>query len=567
MRCRTPHRNLLRAGVRRTLLSCAALLPASFLAPAVYAQTAEAGRDRTIADTDQLPGEDVVLDGSGSTGAITSYVWTDTQGNQIATGQVATVRLPDGFNRIGLTVNGQITDFASIIVSGVGDGLAGIGTLTPNQQATARALDDLCTGIFDLANRDSEIADDQLDLLSRCGSLIGGEGSTEDLAQAVGELGAEEFNALRTLSVVFAESQFQSVMDRLVALRAGTRGVSLAGLNLRIGDGVVSGEQLLASLRPLLGAGASADDVESGSLLENRMGMWMRGNVGKGHKSASIADGGFSSDQWGFTSGADYRLGASTIIGTAVGYGKADLQFSPGTRGGIETKSWSVSAYGTTYLNNIYVDAVVNFVNADYGSLRRVRYDETFGDTVDQTFHGTTKGDTLSAALAVGYDFVVGGFTFAPTLGYNYVDNSIDAFTEGQGNAASSGYTLNLAFNDQKYKSATGNLGIRATYAWKTSWGVVVPHFRGYYVREFEDELSAFTVRFASDPFSGTANPAPPIVVQSDEIDESYLRLAIGASAQFQQDVSAYFEYQRLAGFENVDFRDFTFGLRFQHSF
>lgn len=569
---------LVRDSVRMTLVSSAALLPACFIAPNAFAQTttvtANAGRDRTVADTDGLPGELVVLNATGSSGPITTYTWFDGQQQQIATGRTATVRLPDGNNPVVLTVSGgqaSDSDFVNVFVQSQGDGLSGIDGLTSNRKSTAAAFEDLCAGLFELSGQGNEgpslLTEQQNDVLQRCFNISGGEGSLDQAAELIGQLGAEDFSSFRTVSVLFAETQFQTVMDRLLALRAGTRGgVSLAGLNLRMGDDTVSAEQVASSLRPYLGGGAGSDGPEPGDLLDNRLGMWMRGNYGKGEKDATVASGGFESDQQAVTLGADYRFGQSAIGGLAVGYGKADVDFNA-NRGGIETKSWSASLYGSAYVSSLYLDAVVNYIGTDYDSSRRINYQEPFGDTINQDFRGVTKGDAVSAAVAAGYDFVVGAFTLSPTLGYNYVDTTIDAFTEKQGAPGSQGFALNLAFGDQDYKSSTGNIGVRATYAVKLPWGVLVPHFRGYYVREFEDGVASFGVRFASDPFSGTAEPTPPIIVQSDEIDDTYLRLTVGASAQFKHDFSGYVEYQRLEGYENIEFHDFTMGLRFQHAF
>lgn len=564
---------VLSKGVRRALLSSAVLIPATLFAPAVFAQTADAGRSRSIADTDGEPGETVVLNAGGSTGTITSYTWVD--GNeQIATGPTPSVRLADGFHSLRLTVSdGEVTstDFVGVQVLGVGEAALGVDGLTQNRKSTAAVLQDLCTGLFDLSGQGNEggslLTPAQEDMFSRCDGIVGGEGTVEKAADIINQLGAEDFSSFRTLSVVFAETQFQTVMDRLLALRAGTRGgVSLAGLNLRNGNRTVDAEQIAASLKPLLGGGASSDGAEPGGLLDDRLGLWMRGNYGEGEKSATAANTGFESDQWGLTAGADYRFGAAAVAGVAIGYGKADVDFSSTGRGGIENKSVSLSAYGTAYLGPIYVDAVVSYLDADYHTSRHIGYEEDFGEIVNQTFVGDTSGKTLSGAVSAGYDFVFGGFTLAPSVGYNYVDVKIDAFTEDQGQVLNPGYAMNLAFGDQDYKSATGNAGVRASYAWKMPWGVLVPHFRGFLVREFEDDIAAFGVRFANDPFTG-ADGTPPIVVKSDAIDDSYLRLAVGASAQFKGDVSGYFEYQRLEGYEDVDFHDFTVGLRFQHSF
>jgi outer membrane lipase/esterase len=104
------------------------------------------------------------------------------------------------------------------------------------------------------------------------------------------------------------------------------------------------------------------------------------------------------------------------------------------------------------------------------------------------------------------------------------------------------------------------------SYVWNTGWGVVLPHLRTAYVKEFENETSVLGVRFINDPLANT-DPPPDISVISDEIDESYIRISAGVSAQFKNGVAAYVEYQRLAGYQDANFQDLTFGLRFQIGF
>src|SRR5690606_39403962 len=123
---------------------------------------------------------------------------------------------------------------------------------------------------------------------------------------------------------------------------------------------------------------------------------------------------------------------------------------------------------------------------------------------------------------------------------------------------------LNLIYDEQSFQSFTGNIGLRATYAWNLSWGVLLPHVRVDYVREFKNDADVFGVRFAADP---NANSAPPILVETDNPDESYWRLAAGFSAELAHGLSGYVEYQRLASFEYVSFEDVSIGLRLQRSF
>ncbi|HMN46683.1 MAG TPA: autotransporter domain-containing protein [Povalibacter sp.] len=666
--------------VRRALMTSAALAPMYFVSANVQAQVADAGPDQTVVDTDALPGESVALDGSGSQSSvpgqtqISSYVWTNAQGVQIASGATPTVRLPDGVNQIRLIITEDdgssssssstltATDLVTItiqpsqaptaVIAPIGtdggvadtdgqpgevvtlngaqssdpdgtittyqwfrDGNTPLGTgatlqaplpdgtsqitlvvtdnvgntsnasatvtvgaaepppavtttlaeldLKPNQREVAKNLDDLCPRLEELSMNQGEgsegqtLTDDQQDLLNRCYGIINDE-NTAQQQTALDELGAQDLNAMRTQALIFSRTQNQGVMDRLLALRAGERGTSVAGLNLRIGDKFVSAEQVADSLLHAFGGGASAD--EPGGLLDNRLGFWLRGNYGLGEKDATVTDDGFESDQWGFTGGVDYRFGESTVAGISLGYGKADLDFKPSGQGNLATKSLSGSIYGSAYLGNFYFDGVFNYADADYDSQRHIIYAEAGGD-VDRVARGATGGESLSGGISVGYDFIAGGFTISPTLGYFVVDTAIDPFTETGANG------LNLAYDEQNYESATGNAGLRISYAWRTNWGVVIPHLRGTYVREFEDATEVFSVRFASDPFASSADPTPPIIVVTDEPDDSYFRLAAGVSAQFPYDISGYFEYQRLEAFDSVDFQDFTIGLRIQHTF
>jgi outer membrane autotransporter protein len=203
---------------------------------------------------------------------------------------------------------------------------------------------------------------------------------------------------------------------------------------------------------------------------------------------------------------------------------------------------------------------VLNFIDSDYDTERRISYIDGTG-VVNRTAVGATSGSTGSAGVGIGYDFNFGGFTIAPNLGYYYVDSTLNGFRE-------TGATgLDLAYGDHEYASSTAQAGLRLSYAWKTSWAVIVPHARGMFVREFEDDADIFNVRFANDPFASATDPVPPIAVQSDTLDRSYFRLAAGLSLQMKHGLSGYVDYQRIEAFDNVSFQDFTVGLRLQHSF
>jgi outer membrane autotransporter protein len=318
--------------------------------------------------------------------------------------------------------------------------------------------------------------------------------------------------------------------------------------------------QLEDMAKQLFGGGASADGSaadEPGGLLSDKWGLWARGNFSFGKKDQSPTSPAFDADQWAFVGGLDYRLSDKAVIGTALSYGSSSVDFKSDD-GSLDTDSFALSLYGSAYAaKNFYFDGIVNYQNSSFDAFRNITYVDGVG-LVNADASGDTDGSTLSGGLSAGYDFLAGGLTISPNIGFFYIDTTIDSFTE----TGAAG--LNLIYDEQKFKSMTGNAGLRLTYAWNVAWGVLLPHLRVDYVREFEDDVDVFGVRFANDP---NATSTAPVLVATDNPDTSYWRLAGGFSAQFKHGISGYIEYQRLESFEFISFQDVSIGLRFQRSF
>lgn len=545
------------------------------------APLANGGLDRTVADTDAEPGEDVAFDASASAdadGVIVSYQWT-LNGQAVATGITTTLRLPDGVSGVTLTVvdddgnsatdNIQVTVAAAPIIPV----LSAIAGLTPNQLSVAVAMDALCPRLNSLASR-QPLAGDQADLLARCDAIRFGS-STQEQITALDEISPQDLNATRTQTLNLSRSQLANVADRLIALRGGARGLSLVGLNLQLDGRALPLDGLADAADFFFGGGASSDEGRSEEasargdrkrkpseiatdLLDERLGVWLRGNYSFGSKEGTIADHGFDADQWGLMSGVDFRFSPRNVAGLALGYGRSQVTFNPVGQGDLNTRAMTAALYATMYTRNgFYVDAIANYLQSDYDSTRRLLYAEG-GALRDLNAQGTTRGGTRGIAFTLGYDLNVGPFTVAPSFGYNYMESTIDSFRE-YGAAG-----LDLAYQEQSYTSATANAGLRLTYAWKTAIGVIVPQLRGEYIREFIDDTEAFGVRFANDPFD---QETPLIVVHTEEPDRSYWRIAAGFAAQFRYGISGFVEYQRLESLEYFDYADVALGLRFETGF
>ncbi|MGH8174991.1 MAG: autotransporter domain-containing protein [Steroidobacter sp.] len=528
---------------------------------------AVAGADLVVADTNAEPGESVVLDASGSSdadGVIIDYQWS-IGGRQIATGANATVQLPDGLSLVTLTVVDDdgisATDSiqASVAAPPLVRVLSLLPGLTPNQLSVAEALDSMCPRLRGRADEQG-LETGAASLLAHCDSIMFSSTTSEQVA-ALDEISPQDLNATRTQTLNLSRSQLANVADRLIALRGGAKGLSLVGLNLQIDGQAAPLQQLADGARMLLGGGAGADDANRehalDDLLDDRLGVWLRGNYSFGDKDGTLADHGFEADQWGLMGGVDFRFSSTNVAGIALGYGRSAVTFSPVGAGTLDTAAMTGAVYATMYSKNgFYVDAIANYLQSSYDSQRHILFTEG-GAPVDVTAAGETTGETIGVAFVLGYDIVLGAFTVAPSLGYNYMTSSIDEFRE---NGASG---LDLRYERQDYLSATANAGLRLTFAWKTSIGVIVPQLRGEYIREFVDDTEAFGVRFASDPFEET----PLIVVHTDVPDRSYWRVAAGLAAQFKYGISGFVEYQRLESLEFLDYADVALGMRFELGF
>jgi uncharacterized protein YhjY with autotransporter beta-barrel domain len=397
-------------------------------------------------------------------------------------------------------------------------------------------------------------AADQADLAAKCNGLLFNN-TAQNQVNALDELSPKDFAAARTQTLLFANFQYTGIMERLMALRGGARGLSLAGLNLTLDGSHVPLAQIERMTKALLGGGASADQ-EKGGLLSDKWGLWARGNYSFGSKDRTASSPRFDADQFGLLGGLDYRFTDTFVAGVALGYGDSKVDFASDD-GQLKTKTWSVSMYGSGYAaKNFYFDGLLNLGNGSYTANRNITYTDGVG-LVSADAKGDTNGLTWSGALSAGYDFVVGGLTLSPNLGVYYVDTTIDKFTESGAGG------LNLAYDKQNYQSFTGNAGVRATLAWNVSWGVILPHLRTDYVHEFHNDVEVFGVHFEADPDSAS----PPILIRTDNADKSYWRLAAGFAAQFKGGVSGYIDYQRLIGYQSITFQDVSVGLRFQKSF
>jgi outer membrane autotransporter protein len=430
--------------------------------------------------------------------------------------------------------------------------LGELSGLTPNQQAVADALDELCH-----ASSSSTPSAAQQDLLDRCQELIDAILTDPDgVIGALDELWADIALVQSESSLLAAQTQFENIKARIAALRSGTNRTSFGGLALNTSNGRLP---IGAMLQGLLDANAAPEGQEVGGDF-SRWGFFASGTFGRGDTNAGTLSPAYDFDIDGITVGVDYRKSDKLIFGGTLGYTKQDNELTD-RHGALGTRGWSASLYGTWYQQSSwYVDSVLSYGRNSYELDRRIRYTITGpggSTTIDQTGHASGDGDSFTATLSLGRDFNKGGWGFGPYLRAMYTKMSFDAFEE-HFDEAIPGYGFALALDTRDVTSLTSTLGGKLTYAHSTSWGVLIPHVQLEWQHEYQADPAEVEARFLYDP-TGT-----PFTIHGDPIDEDFFRLGLGMSFIMAKGRSGFFYYEHLIGRERFSQNSLALGIRLE---
>ena len=336
-----------------------------------------------------------------------------------------------------------------------------------------------------------------------------------------------------------ASMQSGNVLQRMAALRAGTRGLDLTGLNVQSGSRYITGTSLNAVSKPILEP--VFDGVLSRGDESDRWGLFANGDVRRGPTAA---------DNVGMTTGVDYRLGDHLAVGSSVGYTSLGIASQP-DRTSLDVESRRVSLFGTYFRPNaLHIDGLIAYGTNAYDSMRRIG---TAAGIPAAIAKGVTRGSQLSGALTSAFDLQSGPLKFAPRLGAYFVDVDVDPIDEfGAGD-------LDLGVGNQNAQSLRLSAGARLSLALHLPWGVVTPNVNADYVHD-ASRSAAVELNYRADPFDRFA----PSQVAAGAMNPGYLAWSVGASAQLARLISGFVDYRDTTAVDSVVPGELTWGLRFE---
>ncbi len=446
----------------------------------------------------------------------------------------------------------QVTIRADITVSGggdIGEALDDIAQ-TPPQKAVADTIAVVCPS----GAAEPRLQEDCNQLLD---AAMGDEESTKAAARALAQVTADQASAPVDAAHTSIYGQSRNVGTRLAALRGGAMGVSLRGLAMSInGKTLPVGRMAQALLDEL--AGAKGGAAGSDSIFDTtRLGVFVNGSFSGGSKDRTDNEAGFDFDAVSLTLGLDYRFKDNLVGGIALGYDSNDTDLE-NDGGYLDIRGYSLSLYGSWFQpSGLYLDGLVTWGWNDYDQGRAIRY-QLGNVNVDQMAKASFDGTQWSASIGGGYSMNKGAWSYGPTARLEYIHASVDSFDErmSRPNAPGGGWAVHV--DDQEMDSFTSQIGAEVSYVMSQSWGVLIPTASIEWVHEFKDNPGDVRGYFLQDT-SRTWFSLP-----TDDYDNDYFLIGLGASAQFANGISGFIQYRQLFGYSDLDVWSLNLGVRME---
>jgi outer membrane lipase/esterase len=440
----------------------------------------------------------------------------------------------------------------------VASALGDVGN-TQLQQDTGDAVQSTCAGFVASGANANEIP-----LFETCRAMVqtatdGANSlgiSDDELADGLQQVATEEFAASGQLATEIGSNTINIGINRLIEVRSGARGFSIAGLSPDSNTLLAAGTQWPDSASGRRGGAAGDGDVW------NKLGVFVTGNYSTGDRDATDRTDEFDFDTYGLTVGMDYRFTENFILGAAISYNNVDSDFTERPTvagGGVDADGWGGFVYGTYFKDRFYIDGLAGYAVSDYDINRKILVTNNNaavfgGNDIVATAKASPDSNDYTLSAGGGYYFGDDALSYGPYARLTYLNIDVDSYRE----TGAEDYGLDLDVEGQDWTSFTSVLGGQISYASSQNFGVLVPQGRLAWVHEFENDAQDMTATYVEDPRKNI------LLASTNDPDRDYFELGVGVSAVFKNGVQAFFNYDTLLGLDDVTVNYFSLGGRWE---
>lgn len=371
--------------------------------------------------------------------------------------------------------------------------------LTPNQTATAGALDSALTDVRQTA------------VLNYLNGF-----NINDVPHQLDRIAPEELTAIYSIAFAQLDTEILSVQQRLSSIRNASW--SNAGPETS-GKEAILGGVLSPSVTPVYA----------------RHGFFVNATGQYASLGNTTNANGFDVQSVGTTLGADLRLNENWVVGLTLGYARSNSDLTEG--GTLSADGMRAAVYAMYLRGSFYTEFLVG------GSFNSY---ETRRSALGGTAEGSTNSQSFDAYVGTGYNIQVNQWSITPMASLRYTDVNIDSFQE-------TGSLQPLAFPSQNQSSLRSRIGLQAGYTTHVGETRITPYLGLHWQHEFLDNELAMVSRFAN----GAGNPftvhGPRIgrdsAVATAGINVGWSRYSVYAAYQAEMFRTNYDSHTMIVGF------------------
>jgi outer membrane autotransporter protein len=484
---------------------------------------------------------------------------------------------------------GTAPPYSDVISSMFGQPATGLITLpglNGAQRAMAGSINNVCPTISNIANGKDPPTQGQIDLANICQAMTlnavqvqnqfqpgpqvlpptsFGLNTTSQLNGALQQLngGAELLIPTSQASVVQTTQtsrQTGAIEKRLNEMRNWTTGPVVAGTESPQTVQVAA----LSPLEPGSAGLVAQNQAPPFAYSIGPFGVFITGFGQFGSRDMTTTENGYSFNNAGFVTGADYRFTPQLVGGLAFGYSQSNTNFdtsavSPAGQS-LNGNLLQGNLYATYSVTDAwYVNAIGLIGGGNNNSQRHIDFgtngfDATTGVTtiaIDRVATGSFGSRVAGVTLASGYDLPFGPLVLTPIARFLYQHTRVNAFNEEGALGA------DLQYGSSSVNTVLSFLGADAQYTVNTSFGPLYPIARVHWAHQYNPGNTAVSVAYSNDPslLSSFILPGTPT-------SRNYVDLGVGVTLPLSGTSSAYINYDSILGINHTTYNSFTAGVR-----
>jgi len=386
-------------------------------------------------------------------------------------------------------------------------------------------------------------------------------GTQAEQKQLVKTLNPTQIFVMSDLSFALAKYQVNNVRKRIISLRLGRKGfIALGALDVNLYQPANSAEQWQTALQdaPLFsitsgsGGGGAGADVQ---LTSSRLGYFIGGNLGVGHKRLTTKEDAYHYNALGLTAGIDYRVAKYAIVGAALGFNSASLDihgYNGNSGGDIDNSGYSLSLYSTAFTKvDFYIDTIVAYHSQGYKVARVVNFSTSL-KPASEIAKSNPDSDTLTISAEMGYElFAIRGFTLLGLIRGEYYRNNFATISENGANTS-------LRISQFSSEELNTQIGAQFTYATRGFGGVVIPQLDVVWVDERIKDIASVDAQLINDPSQSG------FITEANPRDLQYMRWGLGVTSILSAGKIIYLFFESTVNKDYVTNYNTSLGVRLE---